>query len=199
MPIGDREIVHPYLASTASVVAHWTGMHSFHAGAFLVDGRVWGLLGARGAGKSSLLAHLALEGFPIFTDDVLVLRDGSALAGPRCVDLRAEPASVFKVGEALGIVGTRERWRLAVGPVPAEAPLAGWLCLGWGSFRIGVVTPQDRIAMLLGSLSLRVAPADPSALLDLVELPMLFVRRKRDFKALDSDAARLIDHLSGRL
>lgn len=193
--VRDSEVVHPYLASTASVAAHWHDMQGFHAGAFMVDGRVWALLGDRGAGKSSLLAYLALEGLPILTDDVLVLRGSTALAGPRCIDLRADPASRFNIGEPLGVVGTRERWRLNVGPVDPEAPLAGWVCLDWGDTSIDIVPPPDRIRALFGSLSLRVNPSAPDTLIELSALPMLVLKRRQDFGDLDRDVARLLSYL----
>jgi hypothetical protein len=194
-PVRDREVVHPYLASTASVTAHWQGMQSFHAGAFVIDDRVWAVLGDRGAGKSSLLAHLALEGVPILTDDVLVIREGVALAGPRCIDLRAEPASRFKVGEALGVVGRRERWRLQLDPVQPELPMAGWICLAWGGTSIDVVQPQDSLMALFANLSLRVDPSDPATLVDLLALPMVLARRRPDFSDLGKDAASLLRFL----
>jgi hypothetical protein len=198
VPVRDREVVHPYLASTASVAAYWRGMQSFHAGAFVVDGRVWAILGDRGAGKSSLLAYLALEGVPILTDDILVVRGSTALAGPRCIDLRAEPASRLKVGEALGVVGTRERWRMKIDPVQPELPLAGSLCLEWGQTGIDIVPPQERLLALFASLSLRVSPSAPDALIQLSTLPMIVVTRRRDFSDLSRDVASLLDHLRQR-
>jgi hypothetical protein len=194
-PVRDLEVVHPYLASTAGVAAHWHGMLSFHAGAFVVDGGVWAILGDKGAGKSSLLAYLALEGVSILTDDVLVVRGGSALAGPRCIDLRAEPALRFKVGEALGAVGTRERWRMKIGLVPPELPIAGWICLEWGETSIDIVSPQERLLALFASLSLRVNPSVPDALIELLALPMIVLRRRHDFSDLSRDVASLLNYL----
>ena len=53
------ELVHPYLAPAAAVIGRWHGRESIHAGAFAVDGGVWGVVGEREAGKSSTLAWLA--------------------------------------------------------------------------------------------------------------------------------------------
>src|SRR4051794_16117268 len=36
------EIVHPYLAPVAAVMAYWSGRESFHGGAVSVDGAAWG-------------------------------------------------------------------------------------------------------------------------------------------------------------
>ena len=39
------ELVHPLLAPVAAVMAYWLGRESFHASAFVADGRVWALIG----------------------------------------------------------------------------------------------------------------------------------------------------------
>ena len=92
----------------------------------------WGLVADRGVGKSSTLARLALDGIPIVADDLLVIDEIVALAGPRAIDLRDEPARRLGVGEPLGIVGTRSRWRFRVHAVPPSVPVRGWVFLEWG-------------------------------------------------------------------
>ena len=191
----DREIVHPYLASTASVVARWHGLHSFHAGAFVMHGRAWAVLGPKGAGKSSLLASMAMAGIPILTDDVLVIRDDHGLAGPRCIDLRHESAMSLGVGEALGVVGLRERWRLHAGLVEPEVPIAGWIWLAWGERRFAIVPAGERPAVLLGNLALRVQPADPASLSDLMTLPMFALRHPRNLDQLAATSEFLLARL----
>src|SRR4051812_5487406 len=88
--LSSDEILHPFLAPAAAVFAHWAGRLSFHAGAFVSNGGVWGVVGPREAGKSSVLAWLALNGHEVFTDDVLVLEGRTAFSGPRAIDLRQE-------------------------------------------------------------------------------------------------------------
>jgi ABC-type molybdenum transport system ATPase subunit/photorepair protein PhrA len=51
------------------VLAHWLGRESFHGGGFVAGDGVWGVLGEKGDGKSTLLASLALSGVPIVADD----------------------------------------------------------------------------------------------------------------------------------
>src|SRR5262249_6109268 len=130
--LADGDLVHPYLAPAAAVAARWAGRESFHAGAVVVDGGAWGVLGDKETGKSSTLAWLALQGHEILMDDLLVLDGDDALAGPRCIDLREEPAARLGAGEPLGFVGLRERWRLTLDQVPARVPLHGWVTLAWG-------------------------------------------------------------------
>ncbi len=60
--VRDGDLLHPYLAPVAALAARWLGRESFHAGAVIVDGGAWALLGDKEAGKSSTLAHLALTG-----------------------------------------------------------------------------------------------------------------------------------------
>lgn len=189
------EIAQPFLGSTAIIVAHWAGWHSFHAGAFLADGRAWAILGAKGAGKSSLLAALERVGMPVLTDDVLVVDDRlRGLAGPRCIDLRSETASALDVGEPLGMVGTRERWRLHLDPVAPEVPLGGWIKLEWGAPEVRRVAPEQRVGELLANFALQAQSRDPATLSQLMELfalPMACVRRPRGFGQLAQTAERL--------
>jgi hypothetical protein len=193
------EIVQPFLGSTAVVVAHWSGRHSFHAGAFIAHGGAWGVLGSKGAGKSSLLAALGLRGTAVLTDDVLVIGDGlTALAGPRCVDLREQTASSLRVGETMGVVGTRERWRMRLEAVPAEVPLRGWIELEWGEPELHGVPAELRVRTLFASLALRAERRDPvalSGLMDMFALPMVRLRRPRNLERIDETAALLDAHL----
>jgi hypothetical protein len=199
-PPTTAAIAQPFLGSTAIVVAHWGGLHSFHAGAFVAGGKAWAILGSKGDGKSSLLAALALGGTPIVTDDVLVVDTRLyALAGPRCVDLRAPTAAALGVGESLGVVGTRERWRLPLGPVSPEVPLGGWVTLEWGAPAIGPVVPEQRVETLLANVGLRAPTRDPAVLARLMELfalPMVCVRRPKALARLDECAARIHHHLA---
>ena len=67
----------------AAVFARWRGLETLHGGAFVDDrGGAWAVLGDRGAGKSSLLAALALAGHEVVADDLLVLDGGDCFAGP---------------------------------------------------------------------------------------------------------------------
>jgi len=197
-PPEDRELVHPYLAATAGVIARWQGHQCFHAGAFVAGGRAWALLGAKGAGKSSLLAQLAMEGVPILTDDVLVVRGTHGLAGPRCVDLRRATATALGAGEPLGVVGTRERWRMPLGPVEPEVPLGGWIRLDWDEEGgIDALPASEALATIFASLTLRLEPVDPPSLMDLLALPALVVRQPQRMEELSRTADRLLKHIAG--
>jgi hypothetical protein len=128
------------------------------------------------------------------TDDVMVVQGRSALAGPRCIDLRRETAELLGRGEALGMVGLRERWRMPIGPVEASLEIGGWIVLEWGDgVEVDEVAgPGERMETLAANLSLRLPPADPANLLDLAALPMLRLRRPQRLDALDAAHAALL-------
>ena len=124
-PARAAELVHPHFASAAAVAGRWLERESFHAGALEAGGGAWVVLGDKGAGKSSLLALLALGGQTIVADDVAVVDRGCAvMAGPRLIDLRGDAAERLGTGRALGRVGLRERWRMSLGPAAGSAAAA---------------------------------------------------------------------------
>jgi hypothetical protein len=192
-PLSSDELVHPYLGSAAAVVAHWTRRLAFHAGSFVGPGGTWGLVGDREAGKSSTLAWLARNGHQVVADDVLILRNGTAYAGPRSIDLRQDAAERFGIGTALGVVGTRPRWRVALPPIDSELPFRGWIFLAWGErlepVRLGA---SECLKRLVAQLALRVPPADPAYLLELATLPAWELRRPRDWRLLDQSGEWLV-------
>lgn len=188
-PLSAEELVHPYLAPVASVMAHWFGRESIHAGAFAIDDGVLGVVGARESGKSSTLARLALDGAEIVCDDLLVLEGTRVLAGPRSLDLREEPAQRLGVGVSIGRAGARERWRLRLRDLPEDFELRGWVHLAWGE-QVQAVPLQgaDRVARLLVERGARLPSVEPSVLLDLASLPSWEVRRPRVWDSLDETA-----------
>jgi hypothetical protein len=189
-------VVQPHLTTAAASIALHTGRQAFHAGAFNVGGRTWGVLGAKEAGKSSTLALVAARGAAVVTDDLLVVERGSALAGPRCIDLRPEAAAVLGIGEALGTVGLRERWRVRVDPCPLATPVVGWVVPAWGDAPLTPVAPVDRLRILLAHCALQgITMNDPDEYLRLASLPMLSWSRRRDWTA----AGPSVDELLGRL
>ena len=189
LPLGSEELVHPFLAPVAAVVAHWHRRESVHAGAFAVDGRVWGLVGDRESGKSSTLARLALDGSTVVSDDLLILEGTRVLAGPRAIDLRQAPATSLGVGTSIGVAGARERWRLRLGPVPEQLELVGWIHLAWGPQVEAVpLEGRARIERLLDQRGTRLPSLSPDVLLDLASLPSWEVRRPQLWETLGETA-----------
>lgn len=198
----SHELVHPVLSPVAVIAGHWLGRDSFHAGAFVLDGGAWAVVGDRESGKSSTLGRLALDGVDVLCDDVVVLgietESITVMAGPRAIDLRAEASARLGVGEDLGVVGARDRWRLALGAVSPEVPLRGWIFLTWGD-RVASrsLPPSERLARIARSRALRVPPRRPETLIRLAALPGVEVSRPRRWNTID-DTTSLLIALAGR-
>jgi hypothetical protein len=198
-PLSEEALVHPYLAPVAAVAGYWFDRESFHAGSFVVDGAAWALLGEREAGKSTLLASLALRGVTVLSDDMLILDDDVPFTAPRSIDLRAAAARRLGVGQPLGVVGARERWRLRLGPDTGPTTLRGWIFLAWGDgVEISEVKPHERIARLGAQRGVRLPPRDPARLIDLAGLPAWELRRPRAWDSLDRAADVLLDVVGSR-
>lgn len=191
-PYDDELVLHPFLAMTAAISGWWLGRTVLHAGAFVVDGAAWGVLGRKGAGKSSLLAQLASQGVGVMCDDVLVVDEGVAHAGPSCIDLRPSAAERFG-GEPLGIVGARERIRLRVPQTAPVVPLRGWVVPEWGdTLHVTAAPAPSRLPHLLGNLALYRGLRDPVAALSLAALPLLLWTRPRSWSAMSDGASELL-------
>lgn len=191
--LSKEELVHPFLAPAAAVVAHWLGRLAFHAGAFVSDGGVWALVGAREAGKSSTLAWLASIDHQVVADDVLVLEDGSAFAGPRSIDLREDTADRLQAGRALGVIGARHRWRVTLPQIPPALPFRGWVFLDWGG---GIdarrLSGSECLTRLVQNLTLHVSSTNPAALLELAGLPAWELRRPAEWSLMSESVERLL-------
>lgn len=197
--VPHEQLVHPFLSTSAAVVNRWHGRDSFHAGAFVVGGGAWAVLGDKGRGKSTLLALSALRGLEVLADDLLVLDDGHALRGPRCIDLRADAAEVIGDAEDLGVVGARHRARLRLGGAPASAPLRGWVFPVWSDqARVEPLAVGQRLGRLLGNLSLRLSPVDPARFLRYASLPCLVLSRPRDWSAAEDGVGVLVETLEAQ-
>ena len=190
-------LVHPFLAPVVLIASRWLGRESFHAGAFVLAGGVWALLGDKEAGKSTTLAWLAANGHAVVCDDALILDRQTAFAGPRSIDLRAESARRLGLGEALGTVGVRERWRVPLGAVEPELPFRGWVSLEWADeVSVDAVRGAARLPALVPHRGVRIEPPRPAALVEYAALPHLVLRRPRGWGSLGEGAERLLDAIA---
>lgn len=180
--ISTGSLVHPFMAKGCMAAAHWRGALALHAGAFVIDGRAWGVIGPKGAGKSTTMAMLDRAGIPVLTDDLLIIDEGQVPAGPRLIDLRPSAAEQFPAAVNVGRMGLRVRWRLPLSPAPWSAPLGGFLVLGWADdLSVTPIPVQQRLEVISSALNVYLPPADPRVFLDLAALPMHAVARPRQF------------------
>lgn len=156
------ELVHPYLAAVGMLTAYWGDRLAIHAGAFGADGRAWLIVGTKGGGKSTTLATLDLAGYSVLADDMAVIdHDLTVHRGPRMIDLRPDAAAVLGVGEDIGVLGVRERWRYRIENGPLTLSLGGIVVPVWGDPAVELVRGSERLALLAPHLALRVpAPWD---------------------------------------
>lgn len=187
-PLSDEELVHPYLAPAALTFAGWLGHAAFHAGAFVNGCGAWAVVAGRTGGKSTTLAALAARGVPVLADDVLVVSDGSVLAGPRCIDLRGDapvPAGATEVRSG-------ERKRVPLPPVEPSVPLCGFFVLEWGDdVALEPLRPAERLLALAARTRPETIPS--SHLLDLARLPARRLVRPQRLASLDDVCERLLD------
>ncbi len=196
--LGDEELVHPYLAPVAAVVAWWLGRESLHAASFVVDSGAWALLGERESGKSSTLAAIGRAGYDLLADDVLVVDGRTVYAGPRTLDLRLDAARQLDTGAAIGVAGARERWRMNLEPVAHQAELCGLVFLEWGeTSELVPLAAADRLQRVAASRALRIPP-DPQRLLQLAGVPSWLLRRPRVWESLPQAVESLERLVSSR-
>jgi hypothetical protein len=196
-PYSPDAVVHPLLGLPAAIAAHWLGRRTLHGGAFLAGGRAWALLGPREAGKSATLGALMRLGMEALSDDILVVEGTVLYAGPRSVDLRADPARVLG-GDELRIPGNRDRWRLRPTGTLASAPLGGLVYLEWGPrTELVPMSAQARLDGLVTSSAVPPAPEEAVALLDLSALPTWRFTRPPDLDGLEAAASQLVEAVAG--
>lgn len=194
-PLPIAAIVHPVATLPLSVFARWHGHMTLHGGVFLNSGVAWAVCGDQTAGKSSALALLGRLGVPILCDDLVVIAGHDVLCGPRCVDLRPDVAARFPDAEPLGMVGSRERFRLPTAEAPPRAPLGGIVLLEWGSgpeIEAEPLGTQERLELLYKQQYSTMFDPDERGVMRLLDTPMLRFRRPRDWDRAEEATARLL-------
>lgn len=192
----DEAVLHPLLAGSAAALNHWLGRDSFHAGAVVLGGRAWIVVGDKGDGKSTTLAYLATRGLGVLADDLIVEDSGFALAGPGFIDLRPDASAAMDVGRDIGWLGARMRSRYDTPSVPARVPVAGWISLGWGEqLELRRVPLPERLALLYENRTVRRVPVDPASYVRHAARPFLELVRPKDW----AELPRIYDLLTAEL
>lgn len=192
-PLSEEAILHPGLVPAAAVVNAWKRRACIHGSAVAEGGRAWAFLSDRGGGKSTTAALLARRGHALLTDDMLIVDDLHCFAGPASVDLRGD-ASAALGGRFLGVIGHRERWRVALKGAALEAELAGVIELAWtdGPIEVTELGVPERLELIGRHASM---PIPPDQLLALASVPAVRVARAHDLQG----AGEALDVLEGLL
>lgn len=198
-PLSPDELVHPYLCPTAAVFSRWQGREAFHAGALIVNGGAWALLGPKEAGKSTLLAAHAARGGQVLADDLVVVDHDLAFAGPRAIDLRSPPLDEFASETSVTPARSGSRWRVTLRDIAPSVPLLGWVFLRWGeTFELSPMRPSESLGRLAGWRAWRQLASDPAQMLTLAGLPAFSLSRLRKRAALNQALDQLTETLAGR-
>jgi len=173
--------------------AYWGDRIPLHAGAVGIDGKAWLIATTKAGGKSTTLALLAIAGHPVLADDLSVIDSGLHVhRGPRFIDLRQEAAEALGVGEYVGVLGVRERWRYRIADAPLTLPLGGIFIPTWGEPAIEHIAGSARLGPLAASLALRVpAPWDQLLLNIASSVPMVRWSRPPGLAQADRAIAQL--------
>ena len=196
--MSEGEIAHPYLTRVAAAHTYWLRRESFHAGAFVANGKAWALAADRDGGKSSALAGLARAGHRVMVDDLVVVESGKVFAGPRSIDLREGASTYLGMGKPMGIHGGRTRFRHRLDEAPAEIELAGWIFLAWGdSVEVVTLSPFERLQRLMDHRMVKGPDLlEPARLLSLAALPGFELRRPQSFDQFDDTLGAIVDIVS---
>ncbi len=185
-PLNPDELVHPWLWPVASVFARWYGREAFHGGALIQADSAWAVLGPKESGKSTLLAAHAARGGAVLSDD-LVVTDGSlAFTGPRCIDLRQPLPPPLDTRLAFTPARDHTRRRVALAPLPASVPLAGWVFVSWGpSLAINRLSATEALGRLARWRAWTQLESDSAVMLKLASIPAFELRRPRSWDSLE--------------
>jgi hypothetical protein len=131
-------------------------------------------------------------------DDIVVLSDGNALAGPRCLDVRDDASAHLDAGTPASMPREGGRNRVVLPPLRSEVPLRGLVYLEWGD-SVGVerVPATERIQRLVVQRQGVRIHNDPVDVLDLAALPALVLTRPSGLDALDEAGQALLQAVSG--
>lgn len=211
--VSDDEILHPWLVSAICDSASRLGRLAIHGGVLGFGTHAVAVVGARGAGKSTLMAAAAaarLRSEPmlfgttarqvpeVLADDLVVVEGDTVFPGPRCVDLRPSSVEFFS---QLVIRPSRNdsRFRVVLPPCVPEARLVGFVVLEWAAEVSMVEVPAaHRIPALLDHLSAGNSRREHEAVLRLAEKPVWVLRRPRDPALLDGALGLIADAVAGR-
>jgi hypothetical protein len=158
----------------------------------------WLILGTKGGGKSTTLLLLEQAGYPVLSDDLSIIDpDLNVHRGPAFIDLRRETAQAMDIGEELGVLGARERWRHPIKNRPLTLPLGGIILAEWGKTDLKPLKGGARIQAVAGNLSLSVPGPWQDLFMDIVtSTPVFRWSRPRQLSEATANIETLITALT---
>lgn len=183
-PIPVPDLVHPHLTAVAGQFAQWCGMQTMHGGLVAAGGAAVAVVGDREAGKSTLLAACSADpGLHVMADDLVVIEDGVAHAGPRTLDLRTAAVGQFANLVTEPVRGSA-RHRLALPDGPLVAAFAGTVVLQWGPSEVRRLEGRARVAALEAHMPMDRTRGSVGNLLAAAARPVWLCSRPRDWEQL---------------
>ena len=194
--LAPDELAHPYLGPVGTVFSRWHGREAFHAGALIVAGGAWAIVGPMEAGKSTLLAAFAARGGAVLADDLVIVDGGRAFAGPRSIDLRSPLPAEYGCELPASHARRATRWRLTLADIEPMVPLRGWVFLRWGDNPgLRPMKPAECLTRLATWRARRELRSDPVQMLTLAGLPAFTLSRAREWNALPATLDALVERL----
>lgn len=98
-PLTDVDVADYLLGGVVAFIARLRGLVPIHASAVVIDDQAVLFAGAAGAGKSSIASAFAVLGYPVLSDDVVVIDDmrGGIMAYPSRARLSLWPDSAMSL------------------------------------------------------------------------------------------------------
>lgn len=195
--LAPDELAHPYLGPVGTVFSRWHGREAFHAGALIVAGGAWAIVGPTEAGKSTLLAAFAARGGAVLADDLVIVDGDRAFAGPRSIDLRSPLPVGYGSDLPAGRARGATRWRLTLADIEPIVPLRGWVFLRWEDHPgLTPMKPAECLTRLAAWRARRELRSDPVRMLTLAGLPAFTLSRPREWSALPATLDALVERLA---
>jgi hypothetical protein len=193
--VASDDLAHPFLAPVGMLGAYWSDRLPLHAASFGIGGRAWLLVADKSGGKSTTMAMLDLAGYSVLADDLSVIEpDLTVHRGPRFIDLREDAARSLGVGDNVGEIGLRERWRYRIADGPLTLPLGGIVIPSWGEPGVELIVGSERLPTLGPSLALRIPAWWDELFMDIAfSVPVLRWTRPREVQGSRRSLDQLVD------
>lgn len=213
-PLGEEFYWYTAVTNSAAIAGYQRGMFPLHGSGVLFPSGMVAFTGQSGAGKTTLTAGLVQRGFPLFADDLCLIRSGpsgyrTGRGAPEIRLLRdAAEALGWDQGESIGHQRARDKFAFVREKAPVDdAPMRAIVELAFddGPARLERLSGIDSFTALVGAIRLRMGlPAFPASqradAFELVtrltrQIPVYRFTRPRSYSAFAQGLDILTEHL----